>query len=212
MLYIALPVSLIGLITPVSLGFITKIIAGFGKEAVAAFGVASRIEMFALMVIVALGSVLIIFVGQNLSKQKFERIAKGLNFSLKVSIVYGGMIFVLLLFFGNFIASVFTSDLLVIGVAKKYFSIIGASYIFQGLVLLSTSSFNGLNKPYPSAVFSLTRMFVLYVPLAWIGSRIYAINGVFWAGFIANVLTGIFSYKYLFGTVKKLNADILAIT
>jgi len=71
--YIAGPASLTMLITPISIGIITKILAGFGKEAVAAFGVASRIEMFALMVIMALGSVLIIFVGQNLSKQKFQR-------------------------------------------------------------------------------------------------------------------------------------------
>ena len=210
-LYIALPVSLIGLITPVSIGFITKILAGFGKEAVAAFGVASRVEMFALMVIVALGSVLIIFIGQNLSKQKFERITKGLNFSLKFSIVWGVFIFILLLFYGNIIASFFTSDSLVVKIADKYFFIIGGSYVFQGLVLLSTSSFNGLNKPYPSAIFSLIRMFVLYVPLALIGSRLFEINGVFWAGFIANVITGIFSYKYLFGTVKKLRPDILSV-
>ena len=210
-LYIALPVSLIGLITPVSIGFITKIIAGFGKEAVAAFGVASRIEMFALMVIMALGSVLIIFVGQNISKQKFERINKGLNFSLKFSILYGAVIFLLLLFFGKFIASVFTSDSQVIEITKQYFIIIGASYAFQGLVLLSTSSFNGLNKPYPSATFSLIRMFVLYVPLAWIGSRFFGINGIFWAGFIANVISGVFSYKYLYVTVRRLKPDKLAV-
>ncbi len=72
MIYIAGPASLGMLITPISMGFITKIIAGFGKEAVASFGVASRIEMFVLMVISSLGSVLIIFIGQNISKQKIQ--------------------------------------------------------------------------------------------------------------------------------------------
>ena len=205
-LYIAVPASLTMLITPISVGLITRILSGFGKEAVAAFGVASRIEMFALMVIMALGSVLIIFVGQNFSKHKFDRIKKGLNYSLKFSMIWGVFIFIILLVFGNAIASVFSEDSTVIEITKMYFFIIGASYGFQGLVVLSTSSFNGLNKPYPSTIFSVIRMLVLYVPVAWIGSKLFGINGVFWAGFMANVVIGIFSYRYLFGTVKRLKS------
>jgi len=203
-LHIAGPASLTMLITPISIGFITKILAGFGKEAVAAFGVASRVEMFVLMIIMALSSVLIIFVGQNLSKKKFQRITDALNISLKFSMLWGAFIFVLLLFFGLAIASAFTHDVIVIEITKKYFYILGASYGLQGLVVLSTASFNGINKPYPSTLFSIIRMLVLYVPLAWLGSNLFGVYGVFWAGFIANVLVGILSYKYLFKTVKKM--------
>jgi len=206
-LYIAGPASLAMLITPISVGLITKILAGFGKEAVAAFGVASRVEMFALMVIMALGSVLIIFVGQNFSKQKVQRIFEALNISLKFSVIWGVIIFVLLLFLGRTIASLFTNDSIVIEIVTKYFYIIGASYGFQGLVMLSTSSFNGINKPYPSALFSIIRMLVLYVPLAWLGARIFNINGVFWAGFIANVIVGTLSFTYLFKTVRNIKVD-----
>jgi putative MATE family efflux protein len=206
-LYIAGPASLTMLITPISVGIITKILSGFGKEAVAAFGVSSRVEMFALMVIMSLGSVLIIFVGQNLSKQKYQRIIQALKISAKFSMFWGLFIFVLLLIFGKAIASLFTSDADVINIAKNYFYIIGASYGFQGLVLLSTSSFNGINKPYPSTFFSMIRMLVLYVPLAWIGAHIFNISGVFWAGFIANVLVGTLSFNYLFKVVKKIEAN-----
>ena len=206
-LYIAGPASLTMLITPISLGLITKLLAGFGKEAVAAFGVGSRVEMFALMVIAALGSVLIIFVGQNLSKQRFQRILEALKTSSKFSVIWGISIFFLLLFFGREIASVFTSDGNVVEITRKYFYIIGASYGFQGLVMLSTASLNGLNKPYPSALFSIIRMLVLYVPLAWIGARIYNVYGIFWAGFTANIIVGTLSIRYLFLTVKKMKAD-----
>jgi putative MATE family efflux protein len=206
-LYIAGPASLTMLITPISVGFITKILSGFGKEAVAAFGVASRLEMFALMVIMSLGSVLIIFVGQNLSKQKVQRISEALKISLKFSVIWGAVIYVLLLFLGQAIISLFTKDSMVIEIATKYFYIIGASYGFQGLVMLSTASFNGINKPYPSALFSIIRMLVLYVPLAWLGARIFNINGVFWAGFIANVIVGTLSFTYLLKTVRNIKVD-----
>lgn len=201
--YIAIPASISLLITPVSIGLITKIIAGFGKEAVAAFGVASRVEMFVLMVIGSLGSVMIIFMGQNISKQKFQRIFTALNYALKFSLSWGIFIFLVLLFFGNFIASVFTDDMIVITLAKKYFYIVGASYGLQGLVMLSTASFNGINNPYPSAVFTVIRTLLIYVPLAWLGSRILGINGIFWAGFTANVIVGILSFYYLKRTITK---------
>ncbi len=203
-LYIAGPASLTLLITPVSTGLITRILAGFGTEAVAAFGVTSRIEMFALMVVMSMGSVLVIFVGQNLSKLKFQRIFDVLKISAKFSVIWGISVYLILLFLGRLIISAFTSDIDVIEIAVKYFYIIGASYGFQGLVMLSTSSFNGLNKPYPSSFFSIVRMLVLYVPLAWLGSRIFDVNGVFWAGFIANVIVGPVSFLYLNRTVKSL--------
>lgn len=203
LIYIAIPASLGMLITPISIGLITKIISGFGKEAVAGFGVASRVEMFGLMLIGSLGSVLIIFIGQNLSKQKFNRIFTALNYSMKFSISWGIIVYLVLLFFGSHIAGIFTDDKIVIDITKQYFYVIGASYGFHGLVMLSTASFNGLNKPYPSAVFSLIRMLVLYVPLAWLGAKTLGIDGVFWAGLIANTVVGIISFYFLKRTVTR---------
>lgn len=206
-LYVAGPASLSMLIIPMSVGLITKILATFGKEAVAAFGVASRVEMFTLMVIASLGSVLIIFTGQNLSKHKFSRIFESLNISLVFSMSWGIIMFLILLAGGEEIAALFTQDLTVIEIAKQYFYIIGASYGFQGLVMLSTSGFNGLNKPYPSVIFSVLRMFIIYVPLAWLGSQIFGIEGVFWAGLTANIIIGIASYRYLYKTVKEVEVN-----
>lgn len=202
--YIAGPASLAMLITPISIGFITRIISGFGKEAVAAFGVASRIEMFALMVISSLGSVLIIFIGQNISKLKFDRINEALKLSSRFSIIWGVVVFLLLLLLGRGVAGLFTDDGMVIEMTRSYFLIIGASYGFLGLVMLSTASFNGINKPYPSAIFSIIRMLILYVPLAWIGSKFFGLNGVFWAGLLANVIVGISSFFYLRRTLTTM--------
>lgn len=202
-LYVAGPASLSMLITPISVGLITRILAGFGKEAVAAFGVASRVEMFALMVIAALGSVLIIFVGQNFSKQKFQRINEALKLSFKFSMIWGATVFVLLLFLGDSIATLFSTDAKVVEITIKYFYIIGGSYGFLGMLMLSTSSFNGINKPMPSTVFSMIRMLIIYVPLAWLGSVLFGISGVFWAGLLANIVVGIFAARYLFKTVRN---------
>lgn len=204
-LFIAGPAALTMLIPPFSAGILTKILSHFGKEAVAAFGVASRVEMFALMVMPTLGSVLIIFIGQNLSKNLFKRIRESLRLSLFFALIWGVFIFIVFVLLGKQIASIFTADPTVIEITKKYFYIIGSSYGFMGLLMLSGAAFNGVNKPYPSAGFSLLRMFILLV-FAWLGAMFFEIQGVFWAGFLANVLGGALAYTYLFKTVHKLEA------
>jgi len=118
------------------------------------------------------------------------------------------LVFIIFLFFSKAIASVFTDNAEVIEITRKFFLIVGASYGFQGLVMLGTASFNGINKPYPAAFMAIFRMLILYVPLAWIGSKLFAITGVFWAGFTANVVVGIISFMYLYRTLKKTEAKI----
>jgi len=41
------------------------------------------------------------------------------------------------------------------------------------------------------------------VPLVWIGSRLLGLNGVFWAGLIANAVAGISAYAFLYRKVCK---------
>jgi putative MATE family efflux protein len=208
-IYVAGPAALAMLIAPLSIGFITRLLSTYGKEAVAAFGVVSRVEMLALMVIGALGSVLIIFIGQNVSKQKFGRIFTALKYARAFSLIWGALVFVLLLIFRHSIASIFTSDTKVIGIAASYFLIVGSSYGFQGLGMLSMASFNGLNKPFSSMFFSMIRLLVLYVPLAWLGSKFFAINGIFWAGFTANIVAGILAFGFLYRSVCKMEGSCL---
>ena len=208
-IYVAGPAALAMLIAPLSIGFITRLLSTYGKEAVAAFGVASRVEMLALMVIGALGSVLIIFIGQNVSKQKFGRIFTALKYARAFSLAWGALVFVLLLIFRHSIASIFTSDTRVISIAASYFLIVGSSYGFQGLGMLSMASFNGLNKPFSSMFFSMIRLLVLYVPLAWLGSKFFALNGIFWAGFTANIVAGILAFGFLYRSVCKMEGSCL---
>ena len=50
LLYIGIPNALTRIMTPLAIGVITSLIATFGKEATAGFGIATRIEMFAMLV------------------------------------------------------------------------------------------------------------------------------------------------------------------
>jgi len=60
------------LLIPVTMAVIMRLVAGFGPAAVAAFGVAAKIEMFVFVLIMALATALIPFVGQNWGAKKFQ--------------------------------------------------------------------------------------------------------------------------------------------
>ncbi|MFV0521195.1 MAG: MATE family efflux transporter [Mangrovibacterium sp.] len=202
---IAIPTSLTMLIPPISMALITRILSSYGEETMAAFGVASRIEMFGMLVVVSLGSVLIIFVGQNMSQNRYDRIRKALRTSFKFSLLWGVVFFILLLLGEGAIASLFTTNNQVVDITQTYFYIVGISYGMQGILSLCSSTFNGLDKPMMSALMSFFRMVILYLPLAWIGSKLIGRNGVFIAGCIANVSAGLVAVHYLRNMIKKLS-------
>jgi putative MATE family efflux protein len=201
-LYIAGPATASILITPLSIGIVTRIISKFGEEAVAAFGVVSRMEMFSLILVNALGSVMIIFAGQNWGAGKVNRLTKGLNIGTLFALGWGLLLFVVAQIWANPIASIFSDNKEVINITADYLLIVSFSYGFQGILMVGVNIFNGINKPLPSAGLTALRMVGLYVPLAWLASVYWNLTGVFWSAFLANIVVGILTYSWLMNFLK----------
>lgn len=53
---------------------------------------------------------------------------------------------------------------------------------------------NVLNKPIPAAVLMVIQMFGLFIPLAYVGSYLFGLTGIFAAIVLAYSLSGIASY------------------
>ncbi len=62
--------------------------------------------------------------------------------------------------------------------------------------MVMNAAFNGMGKPMPAVMVSVSRMVVIYVPLALVGDRMFGIAGIFGAYAIANVVSGIFAYAW----------------
>ncbi len=196
-LYIGVPAAGTNLVIPLSLGIITRLISSYGKEAVAGFGAASRIEAFSLVVILALGSVLNPFIGQNWGAKEHGRVKRGIRYSHIFAMIWGAIIFVVFIFAAGFTARLFNDNPDVISVIKLYMYIISVSYGFYGVFLLSGSAFNALNKPYSSGVLSIIRTFIIYIPIAYTGSHYFGIKGIFCAAAAANIISGAIAFFWL---------------
>ncbi|MDA3846808.1 MAG: MATE family efflux transporter [Vallitaleaceae bacterium] len=178
LLYIGLPNALTKITTPLAIGVITSLIATFGNEATAGFGIATRIEMFAMLVLNALASIYVPLLGQNLGAKKYGRVNEIIKKSEYFSLLYGLLTLVVFLFLGGLLGKIFTDNLQVINTVKFYLYIIPIGYGLKGLFLIYTSTLNVINKPLYSALIAIIRLFVLYVPIASFLSSFMGLIGV----------------------------------
>jgi putative MATE family efflux protein len=190
-LFIGVPAAGARLIIPVAIGVITRIISSYGEEAVAGYGVASRIEFFALAVVMALSSVIGPFVGQNLGAGEHDRVNKGIRLSNRFVIFWGIGVFAILALPARWIVSLFSGDSAVVGTAALYLRIVPLGYALQGVFIISTSTMNVLKKPFHAAALAVFEMFVLMVPLAYLGSHLFGLIGIFGAIPFAYIVTGL---------------------
>lgn len=195
-LYVGLPAAASSMINPISIGVITSLLAGFGAEAVAAFGVASRIESFALIAVMALSSSIAPFVGQNWGAKKYARVGKALQLSFVFCLFWGLMATAVLAVTAPTLVAFFNPNPDIVAIASQYLWIVPISYAGAGIIYVASSAFNALGKPIPSVIMTVARMFVLYIPLAYFGGQLYGVNGIFGAACISNFIVGIGAYLW----------------
>jgi putative MATE family efflux protein len=196
-LRIGVPSILTNLIGPVSMAVVFGLLAKYGHAVVAGFGVAVRIESLALMVLMALSSSTSPFVGQNFGAGRADRIDTALELGYRFSIVWGVFAFVVLGGLGRSIVALINDDPAVIEATYRYLLIVPLSYSMMGVAMVAGSCFVALGKPLPSLILTITRMVLVYVPLALLFDRVWGYEGIFGASAVANVIVAGASYVWV---------------
>ncbi len=191
--YIAIPSVASRLLIPITMAIIMRLVAGLGPVAVAAFGVALKIEMFAFLLIMALATALIPFIGQNWGAKNFSRVKKAIRKVNVFSLLWGLGTFAILLMLAVPLGHLFGKNTEVARYITLYLWIIPISYGLRGCAFLAVSAFNAINKPLIATGLNLARGFILYIPLAIIGNLIAGLTGLFVGLCLANLVAGILS-------------------
>lgn len=204
LLVITAPAALANMITPLASGVLTAAIAVYGPEAVAAFGVASRLESFIMIVVLGMSMSVPPFISQNFGAHRYDRVRQGLRLSLKFVLVWQFALYAIVAVCAPWIAAIFTKEQYVRDIITMVLRILPASYAFQGMVVLSASSFNALHAPRNGLITSLLRFFVFYVPLALLGNTYWGLKGLFIGAAVGNVLAGIVITRWISVYTKRL--------
>lgn len=206
LLFIAIPAGLTAAVTPFVHTVIIGLLAAYSTEAVAAFGIASRVEAFAFIILMALAVGMAPIVGQNFGAGNFVRVHETLRKAIGFSVLWSAAIGVILFFAAESVASLFSDDPIVIYYAKWAFMVIAPSYLFSNLINGWSSAFNAMGKPQISFTMTIVKMLGLMIPATMIGAHLAGVPGVFCAIAGVNILSGItfhFTSLYLCRKIER---------
>jgi len=189
-LKIGRPAAISQMINPLANAILMSMLATYESAAVAAFGVGLRIESMMLIAIMALSSSLTPFIAQNLGAGQKTRAHQALIGSAKFSVVCQLCCYVVVASLARPIANAFSDDAAVIEYLVVFLRLVPFAYGALGVVIIFANSLNAYNRPGSSLVLNLARLFLILLPMAWLGNLLLGATGIFAAIAIANILMG----------------------
>jgi putative MATE family efflux protein len=202
-LFIGIPSAITTTLFPIAMGFITWLVSQYGDPAVAAAAAGSRVESFVMMVLWALSGSSAAFFGQNWGAMRFGRVNRALVFGAGFCFVWGLTCLLALLFLARPIAILYNPDPEVVRIMTRYLWIIAIGLGMRGTSIFAASFYNAINKPITSGGINIVRMFVLYIPLTFLGEMVDGLYGIFWGLTLANVLAGLASIGWMLYTSRQ---------
>jgi putative MATE family efflux protein len=181
------------------------IVNQFGIDANAAYSAAGRIDTFAVIPSMSFAIALSTFVGQNLGANKPERVKSGFRATLIITSIISAVTSVLTVFFGGYLMMMFTNDVNVIEIGRKYLMIVGSFYIIFSSMFVTGSVMRGAGDTLIPMFITLLSLWLIRIPIAYVLSQQVnlGISGIWWSMPIGWIAGLILSYAYYrFGNWK----------
>lgn len=167
---IGLPLALQELLTQLSFLALCAFVNRLGLEASSGYGVACKIVNFAMLVPSALMQSLASFISQNVGAGKTKRAKKTLYTGIGVGLTIGCIVFIFVMFKGDMLAAIFTTDEAVIQRAYEYLKGFAPETLATAILFSMIGYFNGNNKTVFVMVQGLIQTLLIRLPLAYVMS------------------------------------------
>ena len=179
-----------------SLGFLVlqAVVLSYGESVATAFSLGNKVTNLLLMPIMALGSVLATFAGQNIGKGNSARALRAYrlcrNLSLTIAIVGG----VILLPFRGTVLALLSNDAETIRLGTEYATFVVFAQPLMGIFQSYISLFNGAGKTKFSFYMATMRLWGLRLPMIWCFQQFTDLGrfGVWWAVLLSLVVVDLF--------------------
>lgn len=205
---IAIPAIAAQVLNPIAIAVVTRVVSRFGDNAVAAYGIVTRIESLGLTGILALSVIMTPIVAQNFGAKQGQRLDQVIAYAGRMTVYWGILLYILMLMFGRQIIGIFSVDTEVIHYGQMYFYIVGFSLPGFGLLLITTSFFNGVQQAKSSLKLTLVKSLGLTIPLAIIGA-FFSITAVWVALAVANMVAAIYAGRVLKRWLQDHHSELL---
>ena len=164
---IGLPLALQECLTQISFLALCAFVNRLGLEASSGYGVACKIVNFAMLVPSSLMQSMASFVSQNIGAGTKKRAKQSMFTGIGVGLAVGCVVFILVMFKGDMLAGIFSTDAEVISNAFDYLKGFAPETIVTAILFSMIGYFNGNNKTVWVMIQGLIQTLLVRLPLAY---------------------------------------------
>jgi len=205
---VGIPSSLSQIFTSIVMGTIFLILKPFGSEAKAAYTIVFTYEIVVFLPAIGFSQAVTIMTGHNFGARIIERVREIHSKGIILSFFFMAVSSIIIMIFPKTFAGVFAQSESVLEITSTALRITAFGSMFISIYICSTASFQGLGLGRQYLLANILRMFILQVPVAFLGSLVLGLNGIWLGLMIVNIFSGIIIYawfKYIFK--KKIFTD-----
>ncbi len=188
-----------------SLAFIlfNRIVSVYGSVAIAAAGLAIRVSDLLFMPIIGVSNALLPVIGYNFGAGNEKRLWQATRlatFGLSGLLAFFTLIIELLT---PQIVSLFSRDAAVLDMTVPAMRIMLSTLMFIGANIMFVTVFQGLSRGAMALFLSLTRQFLIFVPLIYLFDHLFGLTGVWAALPSADILSFLITFFFLYREYRR---------
>lgn len=162
-----LPLALQESLTQISFLALCAFINRLGLEASSGYGVACKIVNFAMLIPSSLMQSMASFVSQNVGAGNEKRAKQSMFTGIGVGLVIGCVVFLFIMFKGNLLTGIFTTDMAVVEKGYDYLRGFALECIVTAVLFSMIGYFNGHDKTLWVMIQGLAQTLLVRLPLAY---------------------------------------------
>lgn len=180
-----------------------------GDVALSAMGIISKISMIILAVCIGIGIGSQPILGFNKGAGNIVRMRKTYLIAIAAATIFSLVGWAACQFFPEPILKVFGSENATFTeFAVKGMRIYLLGVFTAGFQVVSTSYFQATGQPLKASVLSMMRQLILLIPLILILSNLFGLDGILYAGPVADITSAFLVLFFALYEVKKLNGQV----
>lgn len=198
-LKVGIPASMTMMIMSVGGMCFHRILSIYGSDAVAAYGLGGRVDMVIVLPFIGVSTALLSLVGMYYGASRGDLIDRVAAYAIKRTLVASVLFGLLVYLFPEPLLRVFTHEPSVIAIGKTYLRYIVFAYPMIAFGMNTGRILQGLGLGLPSLVITSTRVLLVSVPLAYLFTRVLAMNivGVWVAILLSGCVSTLISFVWL---------------
>lgn len=182
---------------------LARMVAQWGASAIAAQKIALQVEAVSYLTIGGLQGAVASFIGQNYGAKKIDRISEGYEVSVRLSSILGIITTLIFIIFARPLIDIFIDDEETLVIGMNYLKIVGLSQLFMCLEIVNSGAYSGIGRPKVASIIGIV-FTALRIPIAFVLSKAFGINGIWMTISGTTVIKGLLS-TYLFSKERKYN-------